>query len=328
MLRVAIGPQLPLPSWNWVGFDLTRYLSQYFEVLPFESTPRPCDVLVAVKFLAPQMLDAAPVLYLPIDFFPYPAAIEQSAGWLRRCAAIGCHAEPLLPYFRPYCSRVFHLEHHAKYSLDVIPTYKKRGFVLWIGAFEHVPYLLKWHQARPLPSPLVLCTNVDAPHSRKGGFALAHKLDVPMDLTEMHLNGHRVFPWRERIQRQLMLEARAAVDIKGGRWLGDSYWHQEMKPPTKGQQFVTSGIPFAVNQDSHCHAYFQSRGLTLATPDDRERWLSRAYWEETKRYAEAYRPQLSLENVGRKLQSVIASLQESAPPEPKKPEGLVAGKSN
>jgi hypothetical protein len=144
--------------------------------------------------------------------------------------------------------------------------------------------------------------------SRKLGFAIAQHLGVPMYLSKFQLNGHRLYPWSERTQRQLMSQAKAAIDIKGGPWLGAENWHQQVKPPTKGQQFVCSGIPFAVNRDSHCFDYFRSRGLLLATPDDPTRWFSHAYWEETKRFAESYRPQLSLEAVGLALKPLIESL--------------------
>ena len=66
-----------------------------------------------------------------------------------------------------------------------------------------------------------------------------------------------------------------------------------------------AGMPLAVNRDSHTFGYFQSRGLLLATPDDPERWFSRAYWEETQRFAKSYRPQLTLETIGRTLKSLI-----------------------
>jgi hypothetical protein len=308
MLRVAIGPQVPLPSWNWVGFDLARELAKYFDVLPFESQIPDCEVLIAVKFLAPQMFGRAKVIYLPIDAFVAPQAIEGAAELLKRCAAVGCHAQPLMGCLQPYADRLFFVEHHAKYLLDVVPAYKERGFVLWIGAFEHLPYLLKWHQQHPLPVPLVILTNVDDPRSRKQGFALAQKLDVPLDLSERHLNGHQLVAWCSRAQRELMKQAKAAVDIKGGPWLGENQWHQQMKPPTKAQQWVLSGIPLAVNRDSHSFDYFHKRGLNLATPDDQQRWLSREYWQETKRFAEKHLGELSLEKIGLQFRDLIRQI--------------------
>ena len=124
-----------------------------------------------------------------------------------------------------------------------------------------------------------------------------------MRLTQTHLNGCRIFPWFEVPQRQLMQQAKAAIDIKGGAWLGTGnnapdYWQQQVKPPTKGQQFVCSGIPLAINKDNYCCDYFKARGLELAGPEEPDRWLSRDYWEQTRRLAEALRPQLTLERIG------------------------------
>jgi hypothetical protein len=37
MIRLAIGPEKDTPSWNWVGFDTQRELSNYYNVLTFTS---------------------------------------------------------------------------------------------------------------------------------------------------------------------------------------------------------------------------------------------------------------------------------------------------
>jgi hypothetical protein len=308
MLRVAIGPQLPLASWNWVGFDLARELSRYFKVDVFEKRSPQCDVLIAVKHLVPEMVKSAKVIYLPIDVFSSPSEVERAAGLLGECAAVGCHAAPLMEVIRPKARRVFLIEHHAKFSLRLMPEFKERGFVLWIGAFEHLPYLLTWHARTPLPYPLVLLTNVNDERSRKQGFSLAHKLEVPMDLSEHHLNGHRLVPWCEQAQLKLMQEAKAAIDIKGGCWLGGDQWHQQMKPPTKAQQFVLSGIAVALNRDSHSFDYFQRRGLTLASPDERDRWFSRDYWMETQEFAQRRREEFSLKTIGEQMCRIIEEI--------------------
>jgi hypothetical protein len=310
MLRVAIGPELPVPSWNWVGFDLVRELSKYFQVEAFQNAIPECDVLIAVKNL-PREIHAAStpkIIYLPIDRYPTRSAIELDAPFLSRCSAIGCHAEPLMPFFQPFCPNLFFIEHHTKYSLKVPSPFKERGFVLWVGAFENVPYLLKWLELHPLPARLVLLSNAHQPRSREVGFALAEQLQVKVNLTETHLNGHVIYPWSERMQHQLLLRAKAAIDIKGGPWLGEECWGQQMKPPTKGQKFVTSGLPFAMHRDSHAFRYFVKRGFELATPDDATRWFSRSYWEETRQFASRLAPELTLESVGLCVKAVVEFL--------------------
>jgi hypothetical protein len=104
----------------------------------------------------------AKVLYFPIDRYASLAAVERDAPLLSRCSAIGCHSEALVPVFLKYCSRVFAIDHHAKFALGTTAPYRSDGPILWIGAFEHVPYLLTWCQRWPLPLPLIICTNSPA----------------------------------------------------------------------------------------------------------------------------------------------------------------------
>ena len=182
MLRVAIGPLVQLPSWNWIGFEL-RELSKYFgvQVFTWEDAAKPpaCDILLAVKFLHRRFLEVAKVLYMPVDLYASPAAVEL------QCAAAGavfgdwCHAEPLLPLFGRHCRQVFFVEHHAELALPELASYKERGFVLWVGAFEHVPYLLAWCQRHPLPLPLVIQSNPGDPRSREQAAKLGISLACP-----------------------------------------------------------------------------------------------------------------------------------------------------
>jgi hypothetical protein len=177
-----------------------------------------------------------------------------------------------------------------------------------VGAFEYVPYLLKWLESHPLKAPLCILSNAHEQRSRSWGRALAEALKVPLHCTATHLNGHAIFPWSEQRQHELLREAKAAIDIKGGPWLGYSCWPQQTKPPTKGQKYVTSGVPFAVNADSHTHDYFQKRGFDLAVPENEARWFSHEYWEETARFAASYRASLTLEAIGLGVKNLVESV--------------------
>jgi len=98
----------------------------------------------------------------------------------------------------------------------------------------------------------------------------------------------------------LMSEAKAAIDIKGRAVVGRRVLAPAGQTADQGAAIRLLGhsvrrpIGTAI-----AFEYFQSRGLLLATPDDPTRWFSREYWEETKRFAEDFRPQLSLETIGR-----------------------------
>ena len=52
-----------------------------------------------------------------------------------------------------------------------------------------------------------------------------------------------------------------------------------------------------VNCSSYSWEYFHERGFNLADPDDTDRWLSRAYWKETRAFVPKLRPAISKANV-------------------------------
>src|SRR6185295_16149899 len=116
-----------------------------------------------------------------------------------------------------------------KYSLPALADFKPAGNVLWIGAFEFVPYLFKWLARHPLSAPLDILTNFQEPRSRTWANALAKQLNVPLTFASERLNGHALHLWSEETQRQLMLQAKTALDIKAGPWLGPDCWAQQTK---------------------------------------------------------------------------------------------------
>jgi len=312
MLHIAIGPELPQSSWDWVGFDLTRELSKYFEVEVFRGTVPACDVALAVKQLPSRW--STRLIYFPIDHYPHRQAIERDAHLLRNCTAIGCHSKRLMTFFEPLCKHVFYLDHHVRYRLIEPAPYKKEGYVLWVGAIQYVPYVLKWNQLYPLGTRLVILTNPWDSAGMAQARGLAARLRVMMHFGQNELNGHRLCVWSELRQLELMQEAKAAIDIKGGRWLGEDDWSQRMKPATKSQKFVSSAIPFAANPDSFCFEYFESRGFHLANPSDASRWFSYEYWQETFQQALALRAELSLESIGCLVKSIIEQVMVCVPP--------------
>ena len=90
-----------------------------------------------------------------------------------------------------------------------------------------------------------------------------------------------------------MQDCWAAIDIKG-----DSF-NQKMKPPTKAQQFVASGVPFGCNPRHPAMAYFRARGFAVAEAADFDRLLSQSYWEQTRQIAVPLRADISLQAVSR-----------------------------
>ena len=113
------------------------------------------------------------------------------------------------------------------------------------------------------------------------------------------VNGHQLEEWSEAAQARLMRDCRAAIDIKG-----DSF-NQKMKPPTKAQQFVASGVPFGCNPDHPAMAYFRARGFAVAEAADFDRLLSRSYWEQTQQIAVPLRADISLQAVSRTYRQAL-----------------------
>ncbi len=307
---VAIGPVVDSPSWNWVGFDTARELSKYFSLKTLKKVIPPCDVAIVVKKLLADSdtTAAAKLLYLPIDRYPSAEDIHGDREFLRTCSAVGCHSECLIPYVAAYCDKVIFIEHHGRYTLPQIKPYDPEGYVIWIGGFQHIPFLIKWLDCHPIHRPLKLLTNFGNPSARRVADELAHSLEVSVTIKDGRLGGYPVYLWSERAQYQMMCDAAAALDIKAGAWLGRFHWKQYMKPPTKGQKYVSSGIPFATNDDSYCFDYFRRRGFLLATPDQEERWFSREYWTDTVRYATSLRQTISLESMGLRYKCLIEEI--------------------
>ncbi len=98
--------------------------------------------------------------------------------------------------------------------------------------------------------------------------------------------------WNERLQFELMQDCKAAIDIKGC-----SNFNQLMKPPTKAQKYIASGIPFAINTDSYSTEYFLKYNFNICSPIS-EKWFTEAYWEQTQICGKKLRVDTSIESVG------------------------------
>src|SRR4051794_31279945 len=152
MLRLAVGPASEFPSWQWVGADTARELAKYFDVSLFDSFKRipTCDAVVIIKCRPPLRLarllreTGVKVIFAPIDLYAAHAEIHRDMTLLEGCDLVLSHSELLLQHFQPYCKRVAHVEHHAKYTLPELAAYRPDGYVLWIGGLQYAPYLLDW----------------------------------------------------------------------------------------------------------------------------------------------------------------------------------------
>jgi len=287
---VAIGPVKHAPSWKWVGVDTAKELSKSFDIKTFRRKPPKADVVIFIKDI-PTKVDAK-VIYCPIDFFQNESHIRKHAKILRRCDLVLSHSESLISYLTPYVAT--HLvDHHGKYTLPKMASYKKDGYVLWIGGYQFVPYLVHWMKKHPVPLDVHMLADYKNPVAIRHAKTLATRLQV--NLRELNLH-----EWNEATQRKMMTEAKAAIDIKGNNF------SQQHKPPTKAQKFISSGIPFATNSPQ-IRSYFLRRGFDVCKPNE-ERWLSSEYWAQTQAFGQQLRQTISLESVGKEYQRHIKSL--------------------
>jgi hypothetical protein len=180
--------------------------------------------------------------------------LARDADFLRACTRVIVHCERLLPLIQVHNPDVHFVEHHARYALPAMVAFKENGFILWVGGFQYVPYLVRWLEQHPLAHEIRILTDFENQRARNAARVCAAEIGVRLVLSELTtvIAGCRLFSWSERLQAEMMRDCKAAVDIKM-----TEKFEQYLKPPTKAQQYVASGIPFAVNSDSYSAEYFR-----------------------------------------------------------------------
>lgn len=293
-LRVAFGPVLPgWGSWDWVGQDTAQVLSGAFSVRTFTGDEIPDgDVVCVIKHALPaavwrRMSAGTRIVYAPIDYYGGAAAIDADGAWLRRCDRIVVHCERLRRYFSAYAA-VEYLDHHVKYVAPLPPA-PRDGPILWVGVRSNLPPLAAWLREHPLPRELVVLTNPEE----------AAQLLNPENFGFLPRQPVRMEVWSPERQRFWLRRATAAVDVKG-----DDF-RSRHKPPAKALDFLASGLPLAMHADSSSAEHLARMGFELAVPEDPDRWLSRAYWDETQRFGAAVRELLSRERIGIRWRRLI-----------------------
>jgi hypothetical protein len=292
---VAFGPVMPgWGSWEWVGADLVSELAQYFRTTTFAGSGFPdADVVVVVKHAPPrewveQVARRAAVVYCPVDFYGSAAEIDADAVIMRRCARVVVHCERLRRYFEPY-ARVQYLDHHVKFISPLPEGHRQDGYVLWVGVRTNLPPLVEWVNAHPLPGELRVLTNPEQPGVIPPAAAFGFR----------QAEGVRIEEWSPELHRERAAGARAALDVKGNDF------RSRHKPPAKAIDFLASGVPLALQPDSSPAEHLARLGFEAAEPEDAGCWLSRAYWEETRRFGAALRELLSIQRVGRRWKRLL-----------------------
>ncbi len=310
---IAFGPERDVPSWNWVGFDAQREIAKYYKVATYTSmrTAPQADIVVVVKqlpddgFIVSARKNKSKIIYCPIDFFNSREHLIDCGNTLKKMDAIVSHCERLNPLLRPFNNRVFYADHNNKFALPEMSSYKKNGYILWVGGCQYTAYLIQWLQKHPLKHEIKILTDIENGRACQAADNLANEmgLNVRIQVNSNNINGIETHKWSERLQYEMMCECKAAIDIKG-----DDDFNQKHKPATKAQKYIASGLPFAINEDSYSHEYFLNRGFKVCSPTDTRRWFSEDYWEETRIAGTKLRKETSIESVGKKFSEIIERL--------------------
>ena len=309
-MRIGFGPVTSLPSWKWVGEDTSKELSKHHEVVQYSSFQEvpPCDVLFVIKQMpSPVFVQAAhhygmKVVYVPIDFFTTRNSVKMQGNELNKLDLILSHSARLMPLFSRYAETRY-IDHNGKFFLDEMAPYKEDGYVLWIGGFQFVPYLLLYLSHHHIDEEIKILADYRNPAAIRCAETFAGLIRLPkMKIEGNSVNGYQLYDWSEELQKKMLQEAKAAIDIKG------QDFHQMHKPPTKAQKFVCSGVPFAINEESEAFVYFKDLGFNVCLPTDTDRWFSRDYWEETATFGQSLREDLSLESIGKKYNDYIEEI--------------------
>jgi hypothetical protein len=213
--KIAIGTETHLPTWTWMGFDLARELSKYYEVKPFRWDEKVPEADMSLIIKTPIKADNS--IYFPCDAFDD----EQFMGFVKGYKAVVCQSQSLADTVKKHNPNTFVVEHNLRYALPKMNAYKKDGFILYVGFACHLPHLRTWLEKNPLSRELIVLT--DQPYQ--------YQLGV------------RQFHWTPRLQMEMMELCSAAIDIKG------EDFNQLNRSGHKLEAFMASGIPCYCNHD-------------------------------------------------------------------------------
>jgi hypothetical protein len=301
MKTIAIGPEKDIPSWNWVGFDLSRELSKYYNVKVFRKYQEISDpeLCIFIKEPCPSNLlwnlkrQKTKLIYFPIDYYQNYQSINESKYFLSQYDAIFAHSKRLLKLLKPINPKSFYIEHNNKFALKDIAEYKENGYVIWVGGYEHLIHLINYLQNNSLDLNIKALTNYNNPNSLRAA-ENAGLTSIPDNI--------ELYEWSESLQYIMMQNAKAAIDIKGNNF------SQYTKPPTKAQKYISSGIPFACNHDASAIEYFAAMNFQITEPKDTMRWFSREYYDETIMITKRLKHTLDLETIGNYLHEKISRI--------------------
>jgi hypothetical protein len=248
---IYFGPITQQPSWYWVGQDIANYMSLTLDVRYFRSIDDIKDGSLVYWIKCPLAADGVErirrkrltVVFLPVDVFQSEDDIVAHQDFINQANLICLHAQSLRPCFKK--SNIASVEHYNKYGVRYQDRCSDRKTLLWIGAFQYVPYVLDGLRSIAWSSKdIKLITNLHHPPARAAAEHNAERVGLNDYMRCLTSSSLSVIPWSESNQKSALLSCSAAFDIK---YL--DCFNQFHKPPTKMQKYLASGIPCAINPD-------------------------------------------------------------------------------
>ncbi len=297
---VAFGPRAPeFGSWEWVGADIARALSESFATVTFRDTVPVCDVAIFIKFkpaasILQQLSQRSRIVYVPVDLYGSGSEIDGDRDALRHCDVIVVHCEELQHYFSAH-ARTLYIDHHLKFVAPMPAAPRTDGPVLWIGNHSNLPPLVDWLHRHTLPEELWVLSDLDEQPPARLGFPGSCRVRIGRWSPERHVE------WTSL--------ARAAIDIKG-----DDF-RSRHKPPAKALDFIASGLPLAMNPGTssgeHLRRHYE---LILPDPSSTDLWFSREYWEQCQSVGQRLRARLRLPEVTAQWSQLLRNLTDDPRP--------------
>jgi hypothetical protein len=292
---VAFGPIAEgWGSWDWVGADVCRELGKSLTTFEFAAWEIPdAEVVFLVKHTPPPgwveaVTRRSVLIYAPVDHYSAAAEIDADASLLRRCSRILIHCERLRRYFEPYAP-VEYMDHHVKFVAPIRDEFRTEGEILWVGVRTNLPPLVDWVNAHPLPVPLRVLTNPEDPYL----------VPSPLDVGFRKGSDVAIERWTPENHIEHASKCRAFFDIKANDF------RSRHKPPAKGIDAIASGLPLAIDLDSSTAEHLARMGFEACPPHESERWLSRGYLDETRRFGAVLRELLSPVRIGRRYKHLF-----------------------
>ncbi len=312
-MKIACGVDTKSPAFEWVGSDIFQKLAQTHQITIFknynELKQNRYDIVFFIKEMPPLLLlvhlyrHKTKIVYIPVDFFVQKYEVEKYSPQLYLFDCVLIHCERLRLLMENYNDKVFFIDHYLKYEVDR-ENKSPEDFILWIGHMQYLPALIECLSQNPLNNNLKILTDVQNFSRRK--FMIKREMELKglefnqtLDLNGNYvLNGYLLEQWTIEKQQAYLEICVAAIDTK------DNSFSQATKPPTKGQIFISSGIPLAVPKNSYTHEYFKNIGLDLPDINEIERLLSEKFKNDVVNFQQRYKSKISRDEIAKQYDMI------------------------